>query len=54
MKDPGVGKCPPAPKFPAPKPVAVNPSGLPIGYGDPSRGEYNAFLASDGSDLPCD
>ena len=24
------------------------------GYGDPAKGEYNAFLADDGSDLPCD
>ncbi len=24
------------------------------GYGDPAKGEYNAFLADDGSDIPCD
>lgn len=24
------------------------------GLGDPSKGEYNAFLGDDGSDIPCD
>lgn len=24
------------------------------GYGDPAKGEYNAFLADDGGDIPCD
>lgn len=24
------------------------------GYGDPANGEYNAFLADDGGDIPCD
>lgn len=24
------------------------------GYGDPAKGEYNAFLGDDGSDIPCD